>query len=64
MELNYFKDMLFDAINECADMNISDIEADDRKSVFMVTALDGSRFAVLCKTAGERELCNKCVEKR
>ena len=53
MELNYFKDMLFDAINENDNMNISDIETDDRRDAFMVTAMDGSRFIILCKMAGE-----------
>ncbi len=49
MELNYFKDKLFDLINESDELDIADIEAEDRKNLFTVTMADGSIFEVLCR---------------
>ena len=57
LDLNYFKDMLFDVINENDNMNISDIEMDDRRNAFMVTALDGSVIKVECKMIRKNGIC-------
>lgn len=42
MKLNYFKDKLFDLLNEAEDMRIKDITTIDREDKFMVEILDGS----------------------
>lgn len=49
MELNYFKDKLFDLINESDELDIADIETEDRKDLFTVTMGDGSVFKVMCE---------------
>lgn len=46
MELNVFKDRLFDLLNESEDMEISDIEADDGNNLFTVSTLDGTMFEI------------------
>ena len=51
MELNYFKDKLFDLLNESDELDISDITAEDRKDLFTVTMEDGSVFRVICEEA-------------
>ncbi len=49
MELDYFKDQLFDLLNESDAMDISDITADDRHDLFIVSTADGSQFELLCR---------------
>ena len=51
MDLNYFKDQIFDLLNESDELDISDIKAEDRKDLFTVTTGDGSVFRVICETA-------------
>ena len=51
MELNYFKDKLFDLLNESDELDISDITAEDRKDLLTVTMGDGSVFRVICQAA-------------
>lgn len=55
MKLNDFKDSLFDLMNEIWDLEICDIEADDRNNRFLVSVKDGSIFEIECrrKTAGQ-----------
>ena len=33
MELNYFKDKLFDLLNETDELDIADLDAEDRKNL-------------------------------
>lgn len=49
MELNYFKDKIFELLNESDYMNISDIETNDRNNTFTVTFQDGKCFEVECR---------------
>ena len=49
MDLNYFKDQLFDLLNESDAMDISDIITDDRHDLFPVSTSDGSQFELLCR---------------
>lgn len=49
MELNYFKDKLFDLLNESDELDLSDIIADDRRGLFTVSMADGSQFELLCR---------------
>ena len=46
MDLNYFKDKLFDVINESDELDIADIQADDEKDLFLIVMKDGSDFAL------------------
>ncbi len=49
MDLNYFKDKLFDLLNDSDVMDISDIVTDDRRGLFTVSTMDGSTFELLCR---------------
>ena len=49
MDLNYFKDKLFDLLNDSDDLNIADIVTDDRRGLFTVSTMDGSTFELLCR---------------
>lgn len=49
MDLNYFKDKLFDLLNDSDDLNIADIVTDDRCGLFTVNTTDGSTFELLCR---------------
>ena len=46
MELYYFKDKIFDTINEGEELEITDIKAVDRENKFYVTVEDGTRFEI------------------
>lgn len=49
MDLNYFKDTLFDLLNDSDQLDLSDITADDRNNLFTVCTADGSTFEILCR---------------
>ena len=49
MELNYFKDILFDLINESDDLDICEIETNDKAGLFRILLSDGSRFLIRCE---------------
>lgn len=49
MELNYFKDKLFDLLNDSEELHISDINADDPKNLLIVLTTDGSVFQLECR---------------
>lgn len=44
MTLNYFKDLLFDIINETDTIPIRDIVVDDDANTFTIETLDGCTF--------------------
>ena len=46
MELDYFKDHLFDLLNESDLLDVKDIEDDTVENRFIVTLNDGSGFCV------------------
>lgn len=46
MDLNYFKDVLFDLINESDVLDVIDIQSDDKADSFIVSTKDGSSFGV------------------
>lgn len=46
MDINYFKDILFDLINESNALDIDDIQSDDRANKFLVFTKDGTAFSV------------------
>lgn len=49
MELNYFKDKLFDLLNDSESMDILDIITEDRKDKFTIITTDGSIFEIECR---------------
>lgn len=49
MELDYFKDSLFELLNESWEPELRDIDADDRNNRFLVAVADGSVFEVECR---------------
>lgn len=49
MKLNYFKDKLFELLNEAEEMRIKNITTHDREDKFTVEILDGSLFEVKCR---------------
>lgn len=53
MDLNYFKDKLFDILNETDEMDISDITADDRRHLLTVTIAGRSVFEIVCQQVRE-----------
>ncbi len=56
MELNYFKDRLFDLINESDELGVADIEADDRKNTFLIRTADGSVIMVECRMIQDKDV--------
>ena len=49
MDVKFFKDQLFDLLNDSDNMGISDIETDDRNNIFTVETNDGSVFEIECR---------------
>lgn len=54
MELFYFKDKLFDLLNDSEDMGISDLSLDGKKDVLIVTTKDGDVFEIACQRAPDK----------
>lgn len=54
MELNYFKDILFDLINEW-DQDIQDITVNDKEHLIRVVMGDGSAFRLHCEKETEQK---------
>lgn len=48
MELDYFKDILFDRLNDW-DQEILDIYGNDKENLFWVVVGDGSVFRIHCE---------------
>ena len=48
MDLNYFKDKLFDILNDSDEMDICNISANDRNNLFTISIADGSEFEIVC----------------
>lgn len=51
-ELNYFKDILFDLINESDELDVTDIQSDDSANSFVVTVKDGTPFLLRVSQPG------------
>ncbi len=54
MELNCFKDKLFDLLNDSEGMGIADLNADDRNNLIAVRTEDGNVFEIVCRKATGR----------
>ena len=55
MELNYFRDRLFDLLNDSEEMGIIDLNADERNNLFTVRTEDGEVFEIVCRQAARKE---------
>ena len=55
MELNYFRDKLFDLLNDSEGMEIADLNADERNSLLTVRTEDGNVFEIVCRKATGKE---------
>ena len=55
MELNYFRDKLFDLLNDSEEIGIADQDADERNSLFTVKTEDGNVFEIVCQQAVGKE---------
>lgn len=55
MELDYFRDKLFDLLNDSEGMGISDLDADERDNLLTVRTEDGSVFEIVCRRAADKE---------
>ncbi len=55
MELNYFRDRLFDLLNDSEGMGIADLYADERNSLLTVRTEDGDVFEIVCQQAVGKE---------
>jgi hypothetical protein len=53
LEINEFKDKLFDILNETENLPIQDLAADDRNDVVHIYLKDGSRFSIRVENAGK-----------
>ena len=53
MELNYFKDRLFDLLNDWDGLDIVDIDVNDRSDTITVAVQDGSIFEIKCRSVFE-----------
>ena len=48
INLEYFKDKIFDLLNEENTMDIQDIETNDKENTFQIFFEDGSAFEIEC----------------
>ncbi len=48
-KLDYFKDKIFDLLNDTDEIGIRDIETNDREGIFKVLLQDGNMFEVECR---------------
>ena len=55
MELNYFRDRLFDLLNDSEGMGIADLNTDERNSLLTVRTEDGDVFEIVCQQAVGKE---------
>ena len=55
MEQNYFRDKLFDLLNDSEGMGIADLNADERNSLLTVRTEGGNVFEIVCRQAAGKE---------
>ncbi len=55
MEFNYFRDRLFDLLNDSEGMGIADLNADERNSLLTVRTEEGNVFEIVCRQAAGKE---------
>lgn len=55
MELNYFRNKLFDLLNDNEGIEIADLNADERNNLFAVRTEEGNVFEIVCQQAAGKE---------
>ena len=55
MELNYFRDKLFDLLNDSEGMGTADLNANERNSLLTVRTEDRNVFEVCRQAAGKED---------
>ena len=55
MDLNCFRDRLFDLLNDSEGMGIADMNADEQNSLIAVSTESGKVFEIVCREATDRE---------
>ena len=55
MELVYFKDKLFDLLNDSEGMGIADLNLDSKNDLLTVKTEDGDVFEIVCQRAADKE---------
>ena len=55
MELNYFRDRLFDLLNDSEGMGIVNLNADERNSLLTVRTEAGNVIEIVCRQASGKE---------
>ncbi len=55
MELNFFRDKLFDLLNDSEGMGLADLNADARNNLLTVKTEDGNVFEIICRQTANKE---------
>ena len=55
MEQNYFRDKLFDLLNDSEGMGIADLNADEQNGLLTVRTENGNVFEIVCRQAAGKE---------
>lgn len=55
MDLNCFKDKLFDLLNDSEEMEIADLNADEQNSLIVVRIESGKVFEIMCREVTGKE---------
>ena len=50
VDVYYFRDKLFDLLNDSEDMGIADLNADEKRGVLLVETTDGDQFEIRCRS--------------
>ena len=56
MEINYFRDKLFDLLNDSEGMGIADLNTDTQNNLLIVRTEDGNIFEIVCQQATDKEV--------
>lgn len=56
MDLNYFKDKLFDLLNDSDVLKLADLNADEQNNLFTVKTEDGDVFEILFRQIETEEI--------
>lgn len=55
MELDYFRDKLFDLLNDSEGLGIADLDVDERNRLLTVRTDSGSTFGIICRRMADGE---------
>ena len=55
MGLDYFRDRLFDLLNDSEGMGIADLNTDEPNGLLIVRTEDRNGFEIVCQQAAEKE---------